>query len=74
MIKNAHITGKVEYREGDGANITIRTGPIQVEETNMDATLSWTDADSHGSAAMPIADYLRYVSQKAILLSDVADG
>lgn len=66
MIKNARITGKVEYREGDGANITIRPGPCEVDETALDATISWTDGDSHGSAAIPIADYRRYVASKAI--------
>jgi hypothetical protein len=74
MLKNARIAGKVEYREGDGANITIRPGSIQVEETAMDATLSWTDADSHGSAAMPIADFRRYVAQKAILIDSAAES
>lgn len=42
MIKSARITGKVEYREGDGANITIRPGPCEIDETAMDATISWT--------------------------------
>ena len=72
MIRNAHITGKVEYREGDGPNITIRVGPCQVEETELDATISWIDADSHGSAAIPIADFHRYVAAKAIQLGNVA--
>jgi hypothetical protein len=72
MMRNARITGTVEYREGDGANITIRPGPIQVEETAMDATISWTDADSHGSAAIPLADFRRYISSKAIQWDDVA--
>jgi len=66
MIKTARITGKVEYREGDGVNITIPPGPCEVDETALDATISWTDGDSHGSAAIPIADYRRYVSSKAI--------
>lgn len=66
MIKNAHITGRVEYREGDGANITIRVGPCEIEETEMDATISWVDGDSHGSAAIPISDYRRYIASKAI--------
>lgn len=57
MIKSAGITGKVEYREGDGANIAIRPGPCEVVETALNATISWTDGESHGSAAMPIADY-----------------
>jgi hypothetical protein len=66
MIKKARITGSVEYREGDGANITIRPGPCEIDVTALDATISWTDGESHGSAAMPIANYRRYVSSKAI--------
>jgi hypothetical protein len=65
-MTTARITGKVEYREGDGARITIRPGPIEVEETALDVTISWTDGDSRGSAAIPIADYRRYVATKAI--------
>jgi hypothetical protein len=72
MIKNARISGKVEYREGDGANITIRPGPCEVEETALDATISWTDGDSHGSAAMPISDFRRYVSANAIRIDGTA--
>jgi hypothetical protein len=72
MIQNARITGSVEYREGDGPNIVIRPGPIQVEETALDATLSWTDLDSHGSAAMPLSDYRKYVASKAIQIDSVA--
>ncbi|MBL8347758.1 MAG: hypothetical protein JNN03_20155 [Rubrivivax sp.] len=74
MIKNAHITGKVEYREGDGANITIRPGPCEVDETALDATISWTDGDSRGSAAMPIGDYRRYLSSKAIQINAAKAG
>lgn len=71
MIKTARITGKVEYREGDGTNITIRVGPCEIEETAMDATISWVDGDSHGSAAIPMADYRRYVASQAIQIDDV---
>jgi hypothetical protein len=66
MTKTARITGKVEYREGDGANITIRPGPCEVVETALDATISWTDGDTHGSAALPIFDYRRYLASHAI--------
>jgi hypothetical protein len=66
MTTKARITGKVEYREGDGANITIRPGPCEVVESALDATISWTDGDSRGSAAMPIVDYRRYVQSGAI--------
>ena len=68
MIQTAHITGNVEYREGDGANIRIRIGQCEVEETELDATISWTDGDSHGSAAIPIADYRRHIASGAIQL------
>ena len=74
MIKNARITGKVEYREGDGANITIRPGPCQVDEAALDATISWTDGDSHGSAAMPLGDFRRYVSSQAIQIDGEKAG
>ena len=70
MAKRARITGKVEYREGDGTNITIRLGPCEIEETPLDATISWTDGESHGSAAMPIADFRHYVSSQAIQMDD----
>lgn len=66
MTKNARISGSVQYREGDGPNIAIRLGPCQIEETVLDATISWTDGESHGSAAIPIADYRRYLSTRAI--------
>ena len=71
MTRHARITGLVEYREGDGANITIRPGPCEVDETAMDATISWTDGDSHGSAAMPIAVYRQYLASRAIQLDAV---
>jgi hypothetical protein len=71
MIRTAHIVGKVEYREGDGVNITIRPGPCEVEETALDATISWIDGETHGSAAIPIADYRRYVESKAIQIDGV---
>jgi hypothetical protein len=72
MTQRGRVTGKVEYREGDGANITIRPGPIQVEETELDVTISWSDSDSHGSAAMPIGDYRRYVAESAIQIDGAA--
>lgn len=71
MTSQARITGLVEYREGDGANITIRPGPCEVDETALDATISWTDGDSHGSAAMPIAVYRQYLASRAIQLDAV---
>lgn len=71
VVKSARITGKVEYREGDGANITIRLGPCEVEETALDATISWADGETRGSAAMPLSDYRRYIASKAIQIIGV---
>jgi hypothetical protein len=73
MTQAAEIVGKVEYREGDGANIAIRRGPIDVETTATDATLGWTDGEARGSAAMPLADFKRYVAEGAIVLHAAAD-
>ena len=68
--QDARITGKVQYREGDGANITIPPGPCEVNVTALDATISWTDGDWRGSAAIPIADYRRYLSRRALQIVD----
>ena len=64
--KKGRIVGKVTYREGDGAQMLIRRGPIEITVTNLDVTLSWTDGDTHGSTAMPLAEYTRYRTSGAI--------
>jgi hypothetical protein len=68
MSQQARVTGKVEYRQGDGINATIRPGPVEVQTTPTDATLSWSDGETHGSAAIPIHDFRRYVSKGDIEL------
>jgi hypothetical protein len=70
--KRAHITGKVEYREGDGATLAIPLGPCEVEETPLDVTLSWLDGDTLGSAAIPVSDFKRYLELHAIELDPAA--
>ena len=62
------IHGTVEYREGDGPMIAIRRGAVGVQLTNTDATLSWDDGDTRGSAAMPIGIFRNYVARGAIKL------
>lgn len=64
----AQIVGKVEYGEGDGPKITIRPGPVEFELTINDATLSWTDGDTRGSAAIPLTEFKRYCSEGAIVI------
>jgi hypothetical protein len=68
MEQKAQVTGKVESRQGDGTNILIRLGPLGVETTPIDATLSWTDGDTHGSTAMPIDDFRAYVHAGMIVI------
>ena len=68
MARKARITGKVEYREGDGPMIAIPVGPCEVQESDQDVTLSWVDGDTHGSAAIPLSEFRRYVARKAIQL------
>lgn len=66
MTQRAEVVGDVTYREGDGPQIPIRPGPIDVELTERDATLSWEDGEARGLAAMPLADYKRFVADGAI--------
>ncbi|WP_439518574.1 hypothetical protein [Hydrogenophaga sp.] len=67
--QTAQIVGKVEYREGDGANIVIRPGPVKVQTGANDVTLSWVDEDVRGSTAIPLADFKRFVSEGKIKLA-----
>lgn len=70
MAQTARIVGKVEYREGDGTNIAIRPGPVEVTLSETDATLSWVDEEAHGSAAMPLTDFKRHVKEGNIRLDE----
>lgn len=67
--QSAQIVGKVEYREGDGANIVIRPGPVKVHTGLNDVTLSWVDEEVRGSTAIPLTDFKRYVSEGKIKLA-----
>lgn len=70
MTQHAHIVGEVFYREGDGPQIQIRPGPVEVELTDRDATLSWDEGESRGLTAMPLTEYKRFVAEGAIRLDD----
>lgn len=62
------IVGKVEFRPGDGALMRIPQGPVEIETTKLEATLSWVDGETHGAAAIPLADFKRYVTNGVIAL------
>jgi hypothetical protein len=68
MTQSGQIVGKVEFRPGDGAKMPIPHGRVDIETSQTDATLSWTDGDTHGAAAMPLTEFKRYVSEGAIKL------
>lgn len=66
--QTGYIVGKVEFRPGDGALMRIPKGQVEIETTKLEATLSWVEGETHGAAAMPLADFKRYVTQGAIAL------
>lgn len=70
MNRTARITGRVEYREGDGPQLPIRPGPVEYEESDEDVTLSWHDGDYRGSAAIPRTEWQRLVGSHDIELLD----
>jgi len=72
MSKKARVNSKIEYREGDGMNLAIPRGPVEVDETALDVTISWVDGETHGSTAIPLADFKRHVASKAIDVVDTA--
>jgi hypothetical protein len=74
MSQTARIVGTIEYREGDGQAMEIREGPVEVEITEIDVTLSWVDGDSHGSAAVPIGDFQRYLDEGKIVLDESGEA
>lgn len=66
MSRTARITGHVEYREGDGPQLPIRPGLIEVHEGEQDVTLSWHDGDYRGSTALPRTEWQRFLDQRDI--------
>jgi hypothetical protein len=67
MAANAKISGKVEYRAGDGPLIRIPEGPVEVEEGADSVVLSWGDAGNAQTAAIPQLEYRRLVDEGAIV-------
>jgi 2-methylisocitrate lyase-like PEP mutase family enzyme len=66
---SARVVGKVEYREGEGSMLEIRIGAVEVVMSAADATLSWTDERWRGEAAMPFANFCRYLADGAIVMA-----
>lgn len=68
MTTTADIRGIVEYRLGDGPLCSVPHGSVEVETGANDVTLSWGDAHTRQSAAIPASDFSRYVANKAIVI------
>jgi len=66
----ASITGKVEYREGEGALLTIPMGLVEVETSSVDAVVTWSDGESNGFAALPVANFCQYVADGVIAIAN----
>lgn len=68
--KKGTIVGKVVYSSGDGPAQQIPVGPCDIDATSVDATISWTEGESSGVAALPIDTYTRYLTGGAIKLEE----
>jgi hypothetical protein len=71
---NARVVGEVQYRNGDGPVAVIPLGPVEIEKTDQDATVSWQDGDTRNSAAMPLDEFERYEREGAVQSWTAAPG
>ena len=67
-VQHAQIVGEVQFRMGDGPLRTIPLGPVEMEGTAQDVTLSWLSGEEHESAAMPRSEFNFYVKKRHITL------
>jgi 2-methylisocitrate lyase-like PEP mutase family enzyme len=65
----ANIVGRVEFRLGEGPLIEIRQGWVDITFAPGDAVLAWSEGSWREEAAMPFANFCRYVSDGAIVLA-----
>ena len=66
-MQHAIIRGEVCFRAGDGVTIPIPPGPVDIEVTDEDATLGWTDSNGSAmSTAITRDEYDRYLSEGKI--------
>ena len=67
------VVGDVTYREGDGVEMKIPRGAVEIVRTPLDATISWVDGATHGSTAIPLADLARHVDSGALVIGAADD-
>lgn len=66
----ANILGRVEFRLGEGPLLEIRKGSVEITFSSGDAVFTWSDGNWREEAAMPFANFCRYVSDGAIVLAE----
>jgi hypothetical protein len=69
MTQHAIIRGEVCFRAGDGVMMPIPDGPVDIEIADDSVTLSWTEGDSPGSAAITRDEYTRFLKDGLIKVS-----
>jgi len=65
----AKIVGRVEFRLGEGPLVEIRQGSVEITFSPGDAVLAWSEGNWRQEAAMPFANFCRYVSEGAIVVA-----
>jgi 2-methylisocitrate lyase-like PEP mutase family enzyme len=66
----ANIVGRVEFRLGEGPLVEIPRGLVEITFSPGDAVFSWVEGSWRDEAAMPFANFCRYVSEGAIVLME----
>lgn len=64
----AQIVGRVQFRLGEGPLVEIPQGLVEITFSPGDAVFSWVEGTWRDEAAMPFANFCRYVSDGAIVL------
>ena len=64
----ANVVGRVEYRLGEGPLLEIRQGWVEITFSPGDAVFAWSEGSWREEAAMPFANFCRYVSAGAIVM------
>ena len=70
MTQHAIIRGEVCFRAGDGVMMPIPDGPVDIEVAEDSVTLSWTEGETAGSAAITRDEYARFLKDGLIKLSE----
>jgi 2-methylisocitrate lyase-like PEP mutase family enzyme len=65
----ANVVGRVEYRLGEGPLLEIRLGAVEITFSPGDAVFAWSEGSWREEAAMPFANFCRYVSAGAIVMA-----